>query len=185
MNPIAALLTAPAPPGPLAIATRAPGRAMTAAAPPTPATPPVATLAEATDFLNRLRRHPDGSASATPALDVTVLSPPQQAEWDLLDTLPPRGFPLERRPSALAYTDQDVSAAQLQQLPDSAQQAMQQFVGETFYGMLLKQMRNTVVESDLMGNSSAKKMFQSQLDQTLVQELALHHSEFLSHPIRI
>ena len=62
---------------------------------------------------------------------------------------------------------------------------MEQFVGETFYGMLMKQMRNTVVESDLWGNSSARKMFESQLDQSLVQQLAHIHSQFLSQSIRI
>jgi Rod binding domain-containing protein len=95
------------------------------------------------------------------------------------------GLPLPATAESFPLDPKTVSSDQLKDGPESATQAMQQFVGETFYGMLLKQMRNTVIASDLFGNSSAKQMFESQLDQTLVQELATHHSEFLSRPIRI
>ncbi len=95
------------------------------------------------------------------------------------------GLPLPATAESFPLDPKTVSSDQLKDGPESATQAMQQFVGETFYGMLLKQMRNTVMASDLFGNSSAKQMFESQLDQTLVQELATHHSEFLSRPIRI
>lgn len=95
------------------------------------------------------------------------------------------GLPLTTTPDSFPLDPKAIASDQLKDGPESAAQAMQQFVGETFYGMLLKQMRNTVMASDLFGNSSAKQMFESQLDQTLVQELATHHSEFLSRPIRI
>lgn len=105
--------------------------------------------------------------------------------WESLRGLGPVGLKLEQRASAFEVDTKKVADEQLQSRPETAKQAMEQFVGETFYGMLMKQMRNTVVQSDLYGNSSAKRMFESQLDQTLVQELATNHSEFLSRPIRI
>jgi hypothetical protein len=136
-------------------------------------------------FLNHLQIPArDAVASGAKAGDVDGV-PPAPLDWQSLDFLKPVGMRIDTRPSAFAYDEGEVTVAELKPQPESAQQAMQQFVGETFYGMLLKQMRNTVLESDLLGNSSAKKMFQSQLDQTLVQELALHHSDFLSQPLRI
>ncbi len=142
---------------------------------------------------------PSQSGASIAAPGVTMAS-----AQELLQTLPPAvlpraattspstspasamgGLPLPATAQSFPLDPKTVSSDQLKDGPESATQAMQQFVGETFYGMLLKQMRNTVMASDLFGNSSAKQMFESQLDQTLVQELATHHSEFLSRPIRI
>lgn len=131
-------------------------------------------------FLNRLQLPSKGED--TPSKDAPV------PIFNLLDSLrgqSPSTLEFEQRPTSLEFNAQEVATEQINSKPDSAQQAMQQFVGETFYGMLMKQMRNTVVQSDLFGNSSAKRMFESQLDQTLVQGLAANHSEFLSQPIRI
>jgi len=147
-------------------------------------------------FLNQLRM-PNATAESTKsqAASAGTISPQNERNGEkasqgmqLLDSL--RGqsataLKLEQRPTAFEYDPKEVASGQLESEPESAEQAMQQFVGETFYGMLMKQMRNTVVQSDLFGNSSAKRMFESQLDQTLVQELATNHSEFLSRPIRI
>jgi hypothetical protein len=157
-------------------------------------------------FLHQLRA--PGSADInqarrTNAATTTTESPNAAvgSAGDLLQTLPPTsvpaaigtpdhsapsvGMPLTTKPGSFPLEPKAIASDQLKDGPESAEQAMQQFVGETFYGMLLKQMRNTVMASDLFGNSSAKQMFESQLDQTLVQELATHHSEFLSRPIRI
>lgn len=147
-------------------------------------------------FLNQLRLpNATTESSKGQATSGTATSPTSEPTREkspqgmhLLDSL--RGqsaaaLKFEQRPTAFEYDPKEVASGQLESEPESAEQAMQQFVGETFYGMLMKQMRNTVVQSDLFGNSSAKRMFESQLDQTLVQELATNHSEFLSRPIRI
>ncbi|MBL8892190.1 MAG: rod-binding protein [Planctomycetaceae bacterium] len=147
-------------------------------------------------FLNRLKMSAAGQLTLpTPGGALDTPSPATASDnqasavgkglWESLRGLGPVGLKLEQRPSAFEVDSEKVAEEQLQSRPESAKQAMQQFVGETFYGMLMKQMRNTVVQSDLYGNSSAKRMFESQLDQTLVQELATNHSEFLSRPIRI
>ncbi len=147
-------------------------------------------------FLNQLRM-PNATADSlkSQAASAATMSPtseptPEKSSqgMHLLDSL--RGqsataLKFEQRPTAFEYDPKEVASGQLESEPESAEQAMQQFVGETFYGMLMKQMRNTVVQSDLFGNSSAKRMFESQLDQTLVQELSTNHSEFLSRPMRI
>lgn len=143
-----------------------------------------------------------GAGTAAPG--VTMDSPQELLQTLLPGVLPPgvlppvatksqptptvaakEGWQLPAPADSFPLDPKTVSSDKLKDGPESAAEAMQQFVGETFYGMLLKQMRNTVMASDLFGNSSAKQMFESQLDQTLVQELATHHSEFISRPIRI
>lgn len=67
--------------------------------------------------------------------------------------------------------------------PATAEEALTQFVGETFYGMMIKQMRSSVIQSDLMGNSNAQKMFEGQFDQMMVERLAENSSASLSQPM--
>jgi hypothetical protein len=147
-------------------------------------------------FLNRLQM-PAAQVVGLPSEVVATTVKPQATAtpakadkspgnlWESLRGLSPVALKLEQRATSFEFDAKEIADEKLQAQPESARQAMQQFVGETFYGMLMKQMRNTVVQSDLYGNSSAKNMFESQLDQTLVQELATNHSEFLSRPIRI
>ena len=138
------------------------------------------------DFLQQLRAPQTALNMSAP-----VVAPERQGlQLSDLTGHPPSPFQmtqfqLERPADGLAYDPQDIATGRVSDQPESAEEAMEQFVGETFYGMLMKQMRNTVVESDLWGNSSARKMFESQLDQTLVQQLAQNHSQFLSQSIRI
>jgi Rod binding domain-containing protein len=47
-----------------------------------------------------------------------------------------------------------------------------QFVGETFYGSMLKAMRQTVGEPAYFHGGQAEKLFQSQLDQQMSADLA-------------
>lgn len=146
-------------------------------------------------FLNRMQMAPSSEATSDQASQADgrttpapVLASPSQAGLSLLDSLrglSPAALKFEQRASSFEFNSEEIATEQLESQPESAEQAMQQFVGETLYGMLMKQMRNTVVQSDLYGNSSAKRMFESQLDQTLVQELATKHSDFLGQPIRI
>ncbi|MDP1560784.1 MAG: rod-binding protein [Pirellulaceae bacterium] len=145
-------------------------------------------------FVNRLQLPTSGLGTADNKPALTANSKTSETakshsqELNLLDSLrglSPSALKFEQRPTSFEYNSHEIASEKLESVPESAEQAMQQFVGETFYGMLMKQMRNTVVQSDLFGNSSAKRMFESQLDQTLVQELSANHSEFLSRPIRI
>jgi len=47
-----------------------------------------------------------------------------------------------------------------------------QFVGETFYGQMLKSMRATVGEPAYFHGGSAERQFQARLDQQLAQDMA-------------
>lgn len=81
-------------------------------------------------------------------------------------------------------TEQDKFAdGEISDAPVDAQQAMQQFVGEAFFGMMIKQMRSSVIKSDLMGNSQAQKMFEGQFDQMMVEKMAATSADQLSKPM--
>lgn len=67
--------------------------------------------------------------------------------------------------------------------PKTAEEALQQFVGEAFFGMMMKQMRSSVIKSDLMGSSNAQKTFESQFDQMIVEEMAENSSQQLAEPM--
>ena len=47
-----------------------------------------------------------------------------------------------------------------------------QFVGETFYGQMLKAMRQTVREPAYFHGGRAEEVFQSQLDQVLAEKMS-------------
>jgi len=87
----------------------------------------------------------------------------------------------EKEPNQVAEFNKD-STGTIENQPTTEQEAVQQFVGEAFFGILMKQMRNSVWKSDLMGGSSAQKQFEGQLDQVLVQNLAASSSERISKP---
>ena len=48
-----------------------------------------------------------------------------------------------------------------------------QFAGETFFGQLMKSMRNTVQEPAYFHGGMAERQFQAQLDQQIAQDLAV------------
>ncbi|MGA2034544.1 MAG: rod-binding protein [Thermoguttaceae bacterium] len=50
--------------------------------------------------------------------------------------------------------------------------AFDQFVGESFYGQMLKAMRKTVEKPAYLNGGNAEDMFTGQLDQILAQKLA-------------
>ncbi len=50
--------------------------------------------------------------------------------------------------------------------------AYTQFVGESFYGTMLKSMRKTVGEPAYFHGGQAEKLFQGQLDQEIASEMA-------------
>ncbi|MEQ8848476.1 rod-binding protein [Botrimarina sp.] len=67
-----------------------------------------------------------------------------------------------------------VPAGESPALADAKQlrQAYTQFVGETFYGQMLKAMRQSVGEPAYFHGGMAERQFQAQLDQHLAQDLA-------------
>lgn len=57
------------------------------------------------------------------------------------------------------------------------------FVGETFYGQLLKSMRSTQGKPAYFHGGRAEEVFQSQLDQTLASELTKASAEQFTGPM--
>lgn len=58
-----------------------------------------------------------------------------------------------------------------------------QFVGETFYGQMFKAMRSTVGKPAYFHGGRAEEVFQSQLDQTMAQELTKSTAATFAKPM--
>jgi peptidoglycan hydrolase FlgJ len=70
----------------------------------------------------------------------------------------------------------DAKAAKLREKFDS-------FVGETFYGQLMGQMRKTVGKTAYFNGGRAEEIFQGQLDQMLAGEMAKANAHSFSGPM--
>ena len=62
-------------------------------------------------------------------------------------------------------------------------QAFTDFVGQTFFGELLKQMRSTVGKPAYMHGGFGEDVFQSQLDQVLVERISDSTASTFSDPM--
>ncbi len=58
-----------------------------------------------------------------------------------------------------------------------------QFVGEAFYGQMLKAMRSTVNKPAYFNGGRAEEAFQGQLDQTIAQEMTKASASKLAAPM--
>jgi len=57
------------------------------------------------------------------------------------------------------------------------------FVGETFYGMMLKEMRKTVGKSSYFNGGRAEEVFRGQLDQKISQQMAKSNASTFTGPM--
>lgn len=73
-----------------------------------------------------------------------------------------------------------LTADQLKEVPKTEEEAFTQFVGETFYSIMVKQMRAGVGENSLFGDSTATRTYQQQFDTMMVQNLAKNDASQLS-----
>jgi Rod binding domain-containing protein len=62
-------------------------------------------------------------------------------------------------------------------------EAFSSFVGEAFYGQMLKSMRSTVGKPAYFHGGQAEETFRSQLDQQLAQELAAETGDRFAGPM--
>lgn len=62
-------------------------------------------------------------------------------------------------------------------------ETFQQFVAGTFYGQFLKALRGTQGETAYLNGGQAEKMFQSQLDQQVAEDLAERQGAALAEPL--
>jgi flagellar protein FlgJ len=62
-------------------------------------------------------------------------------------------------------------------------QTFNQFVGQTFFGELIKQMRASVGKPTFFHGGFGEDVFQSQLDQVLVERISESSAESFSEPM--
>jgi len=73
-----------------------------------------------------------------------------------------------------------------QQQIDSAREVrktFQTFVGESFFGQMLKSMRSTLDKPAYFHGGRAEEVFRGQLDQTLAQEMTKSSADQISDPM--
>jgi Rod binding domain-containing protein len=61
--------------------------------------------------------------------------------------------------------------------------AFDSFVGETFYGQMLKEMRKTVGKAAYFDGGRAEEVFRGQLDQKLAEQMAKSNAHSFSGPM--
>lgn len=66
---------------------------------------------------------------------------------------------------------------------EELKKAFQDFVGQTFFGELIKSYRSTQQESAYFNGGRAEKIFQGQLDQVLSQELSERSADKIADPM--
>ena len=58
-----------------------------------------------------------------------------------------------------------------------------QFVGQTFYGQMIKSMRSTVGNAAYFNGGQGEKIFQGQLDQTLAEQMTKASADRFAEPL--
>jgi Rod binding domain-containing protein len=92
---------------------------------------------------------------------------------------------LNRLPQA-ANDAQEVSGRRLQEADakdGKLREAFDSFVGETFYGQMLKEMRKSVGKAPYFNGGHAEEVFQGQLDQMLAKHMAKSNAHSFSGPM--
>jgi Rod binding domain-containing protein len=67
--------------------------------------------------------------------------------------------------------------------PKKVRQAFDTFVGETFYGQMLKALRSTVDKPAYFHGGRAEEVFQAQFDQLVAQQLAKANAGSFTGPM--
>ncbi len=76
-------------------------------------------------------------------------------------------------------------ASAQQQLADAkeVQEVFRTFVGESFFGQMMKAMRSTQDKPAYFHGGHAEEVFQGQLDQTLAQEMTVTSADQIADPM--
>jgi hypothetical protein len=67
--------------------------------------------------------------------------------------------------------------------PEEVKAAFTQFIGETFYGQMIKAMRSTVGKPAYFYGGRGEEVFQGQLDQQMAQQLTATTAEKFAGPL--
>lgn len=93
----------------------------------------------------------------------------------MLNTIHSAYSPNYTRPASQSLTkDATLVANRVQSSPEDKEvrEAFDQFVGETFFGQMLKAMRKTVDKPAYFHGGQAEEMFRGQLDQMLAEKMS-------------
>lgn len=88
--------------------------------------------------------------------------------------------PAAKLPTALSLQGAKPGTDTAVQDARELKEAYQQFVGETFFGQLMKSMRQTVGEPAYLHGGMAEEQFQARLDQQIAQDMAATGSNGLA-----
>ena len=91
-------------------------------------------------------------------------------------------LPAANMPSAIDKTPEAPNASQSKN-DDEFRRVFHQFVGTTLYGQMLKSMRATQEKNPYFHGGRAEEIFQSQLDEKLVDKLSEAGSRTVSDPM--
>lgn len=67
--------------------------------------------------------------------------------------------------------------------PDELREAFTNFVGQTFFGQMIKAMRTTVGKAAYFDGGQAEEIFRSQLDQTIAEKMSEASAEQFADPL--
>lgn len=94
------------------------------------------------------------------------------AQKDLLETTVLPSFAIDSR-----------AGAETAQQPDELKEAFQDFVGQTFFGEMIKAFRSTQQPSKYFHGGRAEEIFQGQFDQVLTEKLSEASSDKIADPM--
>jgi Rod binding domain-containing protein len=98
------------------------------------------------------------------------------ASFQLPVTLPPRGFELQTGSGTTRLAGDKDQTAELRE-------KFTQFVGEAFFGQMIKAMRSTVGKPAYFYGGRGEAAFQGQLDQKMAEELAKKSASRFAEPM--
>jgi flagellar protein FlgJ len=87
------------------------------------------------------------------------------------------------RPQELRAPQPVVSKASPADKAEKLHSTFTQFVGQTFFGQMIKSMRSTVGPAAYFNGGQAEKIFQSQLDQTIADQMTKASAERFADPM--
>ena len=105
--------------------------------------------------------------SAISSLTVSMLAPP---------TVPATLRPVDTSPAGRFQSERGAEK-------DPLREAFTQFVGETFFGQMIKAMRSTVGKPAYFHGGQAEEMFRGQLDQQLAEHMTEVSAERFAEPL--
>lgn len=125
------------------------------------------------DLASQSRAAVDGGFQAMLSAQSAALLTPQAS-------VPPQDGPAATSGDATMDSDAGTSAAEDD---GDVREAFQSFVGQTLFGMMLKEMRKSVHKTPYFHGGMAEEVFQQQLDTVLAEKLADASGERLANPM--